>query len=98
MTGVRVAGEMRPGFDEILTPEALRFVAELHRKFEVSRAAALKRRIDRQAELDRGKLPDFLAETQDLRRSPWTVARIPRDLEDRRVEITGPVDRKMIIN
>src|SRR5579885_2996537 len=96
--GVRVAGEMRPGFDGILTPDALRFVAELHRKFEVSRAAALQRRIDRQAELDGGKMPEFLAETADLRRSPWTVAKIPKDLEDRRVEITGPVDRKMIIN
>jgi malate synthase len=89
---------MRPGFDGILTPDALRFVAELHRKFEVSRAAALQRRLGRQAELDSGHKPDFLEETSDLRRSPWTVAGIPKDLEDRRVEITGPVDRKMIIN
>jgi malate synthase len=96
--GVRVAGELRPGFDEILTPDALRFVAELHRKFEVSRAAALQRRLDRQAELDQGRMPGFLEETADLRRSPWTVAPIPKDLLDRRVEITGPVDRKMVIN
>src|SRR5437016_6089622 len=71
--GVRVAGEMRPGFDGILTPDALRFVAGLHRKFEVSRAAALQRRLGRQAELDSGRMPDFLEETRDLRRSPWAV-------------------------
>src|SRR5437868_3260998 len=96
--GVRIAGELRSGFDSILTPDALRFVAELHRKFEASGAAALQRRLVRQDELDAGRMPAFLDETADLRRSPWTVAPIPKDLEDRRVEITGPVDRKMIIN
>jgi malate synthase len=96
--GIRVVGELRPGFDGILTPEALRFLADLHRKFESSRAAALQRRISRQAELDSGRMPEFLEETRDLRASPWTVSEIPKDLSDRRVEITGPVDRKMIIN
>ena len=83
---------------EILTPEALRFVARLAAEFDSRRQDLLALRRVRQAELDAGHFPDFLAETTEIRLSEWTVAPIPRDLTDRRVEITGPVDRKMVIN
>jgi malate synthase len=82
----------------VLTPEALAFVARLAEKFEPTRRALLQRRKARQADFDRGVLPDFLAETEGVRRDSWTVASPPKDLEDRRVEITGPVERKMMIN
>jgi malate synthase len=84
--------------DEILTPAALGFVARLARAFEGRRRERLQARAARQVELDRGVLPNFLPETRDVREAAWTVAPAPRDLSDRRVEITGPVDRKMIIN
>ncbi|MGH9521430.1 MAG: hypothetical protein ACRD3E_02730, partial [Terriglobales bacterium] len=83
---------------EVLTEQADRFLHELARRFEPRRQELLARRRARQKELDAGKLPDFLPETKKVRESEWTVAPIPRDLLDRRVEITGPVDRKMIIN
>jgi malate synthase len=83
---------------QILNPEARAFLIDLHRNFETRRQELLARRTLRQQELDAGKLPDFLAETADIRAANWRVARIPADLVDRRVEITGPVDRKMIIN
>ena len=83
---------------EILTPEALAFLAELHTRFEPKRQERLAARRARQAQFDAGALPDFLPETQALRDGDWRVASIPADLQDRRVEITGPVDRKMIIN
>ena len=87
-----------PDSARVLTPEALDFVARLAEKFESTRRALLERRKARQAEFDRGVLPDFLAETQGVRRDSWKVAPPPKDLEDRRVEITGPVERKMMIN
>jgi len=83
---------------EILSPEAQTFLVELHRKFDARRIALLERRSVRQQEIDEGALPDFLAETQHIRESDWTVAPIPADLRDRRTEITGPTDRKMVIN
>src|SRR4051812_25408212 len=83
---------------DILSPEARDFVFKLHRQFNPTRLALLRRRQEVQEQLDAGIRPDFLRETQDLRMSPWTVASIPADLADRRVEITGPVDRKMVIN
>jgi malate synthase len=83
---------------EILSPEAQAFLVELHRKFDARRIALLERRSVRQQEIDEGALPDFLAETQHIRESDWTVAPIPADLRDRRTEITGPTDRKMVIN
>lgn len=83
---------------EILTPEALRFVAALSRRFEERRRELLAARAERQRRLDAGELPDFLPHTTSIRQAAWTVAPIPPDLMDRRVEITGPVDRKMIIN
>jgi malate synthase len=98
VTGVEVRGPQVPGAEEILTPEALRFVAVLQREFNARREDLLARRETVKHELDGGKLPEFPPETADVRAREWTVAPIPKDLADRRVEITGPVDRKMIIN
>ena len=89
---------MAPGYDEILTSEAMAFVATLNRAFNARRIALLERRAERQQAFDAGQMPDFLPETARYPRSDWTVAPIPADLQDRRVEITGPVDRKMVIN
>src|SRR5258706_824349 len=83
---------------EILTADARRFLTTLARAFEPHRQELLARRVERQRRLAAGELPDFLPETQHIRSAPWTVASIPADLTDRRVEITGPVDRKMVIN
>src|SRR5258708_7750170 len=83
---------------EILTPEASMFLTQLARKFESRRQELLSQRRIRQQQIDAGQLPDFLPETASIREKEWTVAPIPHDLLDRRVEITGPVDRKMIIN
>ncbi|QBD81468.1 malate synthase A [Ktedonosporobacter rubrisoli] len=96
--GLEVTGQITPEFAEILTPEALNFVATLTRAFEGRREELLSKRVARQSELDAGKLPDFLPETAHIRTSAWTIAPLPADLQDRRVEITGPVDRKMVIN
>ncbi|MBL8669087.1 MAG: malate synthase A [Alphaproteobacteria bacterium] len=96
--GVVIVGHMRPGFDQILTTEALSFVADLERKFGPRRREILAARAERQKKLDKGEKPDFLPETRRVRESDWTVAPLPPDILDRRVEITGPVDRKMVIN
>jgi malate synthase len=93
-----VLGKVTPEFAGILTPDALAFVAKLHRKFEARRQALLAARAARQEEFDAGKLPDFLAETKSVREQEWQVAPQPQDMLDRRVEITGPTDRKMVIN
>jgi len=97
-TGMEVRGEIRPEWKELLSDEALGFVAALHRELNPRRKELLLAREERKTRLDGGELPDFLPETREIRASDWTVAPIPRDLLDRRVEITGPVDRKMIIN
>ncbi len=96
--GVEIKGAMSPDYAEILTPDALEFVAKLEREFRQTRSELLQKRVDRQAEINAGKLPDFLPETESIRNSDWSIAPIPDDLQDRRVEITGPVDRKMIVN
>lgn len=96
--GVEILGKVTPQFAEILTPQALAFVAKLARKFEARRRELMGLRARRQTEFDAGKLPDFLAETRSIRESDWTVAPVPHDLQNRRVEITGPTDRKMVIN
>jgi malate synthase len=97
--GVSVTAPTSPQFAEVLTPEALEFVAELERTFGPRRKELLQRREARQAEIDAGKLPDFLAETAHIRNGDWQIAPVPEDLQDRRVEITGPAgDRKMVIN
>src|SRR6266404_4090503 len=88
-------GQMEAG---ILTSEARAFLSKLAARFEPRRQELLARRRTVQQDIDNGKLPDFLPETAGIRQRDWTVAPIPRDLRDRRVEITGPVDRKMIIN
>ncbi|MCP3772699.1 malate synthase A [Paenibacillus sp. MZ04-78.2] len=98
--GVLLKGRMHnPAYFEILTPDALAFVAELEKKFGHRRLSLLKQREERQERIDAGELPDFLKETEDVRRGDWRIAPIPSDLSDRRVEITGPAgDRKMVIN
>ena len=96
--GVELVGDLPPGGDQILTPEALGFVADLERQFGAQRKKLLERRQEIQARLDQGAKPDFLASTADVRAGDWKVAPAPKDLRDRRVEITGPVERKMIIN
>ncbi|RME54784.1 MAG: malate synthase A [Caldilineae bacterium] len=93
-----ITAPVSPAFAEILTPEALAFVAELERVHGQRRRELLQMRAARQAAIDAGEMPDFLPETAEIRATDWTVAPIPADLQDRRVEITGPVDRKMIIN
>src|SRR5687768_14456128 len=98
ITDIDVGSEVRPEWDEILSDEALGFVAALHKEFNPRRRELLAKREERKARLDAGELPDFLPETHEIREGDWTVAPIPADLVDRRVEITGPVDRKMIIN
>jgi malate synthase len=95
---IQINGPVEGRAVEVLTPEALAFVADLHRRFDARRRELLARRVARQARFDAGELPDFLSDTADIRENDWTVAPIPADLQDRRVEITGPVDRKMIIN
>jgi malate synthase len=96
--GVTIRAPMRAGYVEVLSPAALAFVADLQRRFGARRAELLAERVARQARLDAGERPDFLSETSAVRKADWTVAPLPPDLLDRRVEITGPVDRKMIIN
>src|SRR5947208_7683904 len=96
--GIRVVTPPPPDGAGILSPAPLRFMAGLARRFEPERQRLLARRRDRQQELDAGRLPDFLPETKEIRDRDWTVAPIRPDLTDRRVEITGPVERKMIIN
>src|SRR5882724_7758727 len=81
------------GHERVLTQEAVSFVAELARRFRGRIAERLAARQERQARFDRGERPDFLPETRDLREGTWTVSPVPADLADRRVEITGPVDR-----
>jgi len=98
LESIHITGAITPEFAEILTPEAVNFVATLARTFAGRREELLQKRAQRQAEIDAGKMPDFLPETEHIRNSEWTIAPVPADLQDRRVEITGPVERKMIIN
>jgi malate synthase len=97
---VKILGQVGREYAEILTSEAIEFVAALHRRFNPTREKLLARRVEVQKHLDTDPSfkPDFLKETQDLRNSPWKVSPVPAALQDRRVEITGPVDRKMVIN
>jgi malate synthase len=97
-SGMQLHASIKPEFESILSAEALAFLAKLHRGFNARRLELLARRAQRQQEIDAGKLPDFLPETQAIREADWQVAPVPKDLQDRRVEITGPTDRKMVIN
>src|SRR5438105_12008250 len=96
--GIEIRGEIASGFDQILTPEALALVAKLQRELGSRRVECLRRREERQVRLDAGESLDFLSATKHIRDGDWTCASIPADLRDRRVEITGPTDRKMVIN
>ncbi|MBS2968289.1 malate synthase A [Metabacillus sp. KIGAM252] len=96
--GIRVIGEWEDAYKDLLTPEALAFIGQLEEKFGPRRRELLQKRQERQTQLQAGKPFDFLKETEDIRNGQWTIAPLPADLLDRRVEITGPVDRKMIIN
>ena len=97
-SGYQIEGYGRPCMDAVLTVEACHFLARLHRQFDGQRRALLESRRQRQESFDAGDLPEFLAETAQIRATDWTVAPPPSDLADRRVEITGPVERKMMIN
>jgi len=94
----KTAPSSLPGAGEILTDAALGFLAELHERFDARRRELLAARVERQKRFDAGELPDFPLETHDIREGDWKVGRIPADLLDRRVEITGPTNAKMIIN
>jgi malate synthase len=96
--GLQITAEITPQFAEILTPDALAFVAKLEHEFRARRGEALRARQLRQQRFDAGEMPDFLSATEKIRDSDWSCASIPGDMIDRRVEITGPTDRKMVIN
>src|SRR6476620_2439109 len=99
MTSVELLADAGPAGTRVLTPEALAFVADLQREFNPTRVELLAARAERQERIAAGALPDFLEATRSVREDPdWRVAAAPPDLLDRRVEITGPVDRKMVIN
>ncbi|WKA53801.1 malate synthase A [Planococcus shixiaomingii] len=97
-SNISVIGEEVHGMDLILTPDALDFIEKLHVNFDERRIALLERRQLRQKEIDAGKKLDFLPETKHIRENDWTIAPLPEDMKDRRVEITGPTNRKMLIN
>src|SRR5436190_5027697 len=96
--GLELLGPVRNEQREILSPAALEFFVELHREFNPRRLELLRLRKIRQGALDQGELPHFLPETKSVREGDWKVDSVPADLQNRRVEITGPVDRKMVIN
>jgi malate synthase len=96
--GMEIKAPLLPEYGRVLTPQALAFVAKLARRFGPRRLELLEARAGRQRQFDAGIMPDFLPETKAIRESDWKVADQPRDLQDRRVEITGPTDRKMVIN
>jgi len=98
MEGVEVLAPVPPECAQILTPEAIQFLVRLHREFQPTRMSLLRRRSERQRAIVANVLPDYLPETREIRDADWQVASAPADLQDRRVEITGPVDRKMMIN
>src|SRR5439155_12576171 len=97
-SGVEISGVTEERLNEVLTEDALDFVAELHRRFDGRRQELLEKRAGRQRWLDEGGTLDFLDETREVREGDWQVAPPPADLEKRWVEITGPTDRKMVIN
>ena len=99
LQGVAILGKVDDVHRKILTPDALAFLALLHRSFDTTRRSLLERRKQRQADIDRGQLPDFLPETKHIRENDtWRGAPPAPGLVDRRVEITGPTDRKMVVN
>ena len=95
---ILISGNITPTYQDILTPEAIKFITKLQNKFNDQRLYLLKKRQIRQEVLDTGELPSFLSQTEKIRNSDWKISPTPSDLKDRRVEITGPVSRKMVIN
>lgn len=96
---IEITGKLKTGYEQVLTQEALAFLAKLHEKYNDVRLSLLEKRVERQKAIDSGVFPDFLSETQNIRQdSSWKVAVCPTDLQKRHVEITGPVDKKMLIN
>ncbi|MBA4495135.1 malate synthase A [Paenactinomyces guangxiensis] len=99
LKGIELTASVPAEFAEILTPEALGFVARLSRKFSRTRESLLKKRSERQRDIDAGNLPGFLPETESIRQGDWKIDPVPENLQDRRVEITGPAgNRKMVVN
>src|SRR5215216_8201474 len=96
--GIEFTAPIPDEFEDILTPEAVEFVAKLSREFRGRVEEILQRRAERQERIDAGEMPDFLPETKHIRESDWEIAPVPDDLQDRRVELTGPPDTKMTIN
>ena len=96
--GMQINAPIKPAYESILTHDALTLVAKLHRAFEGRRQELLQARVARQARIDAGEMPDFLPETKHIREGDWKIAPLPKALERRRTEITGPVEAKMIIN
>ena len=96
--GMEIKGEIGPGYERVLTKDALQFVADMARKFEQTRQELLATRETRQAKWDAGALPDFLPETKEIREGDWKITGVPDDLQKRWVELTGPTERKMVIN
>jgi malate synthase len=96
--GIEIRGPLHEGFDEVLADDALAFLAALHERFDGRRRELLARRVERRARLAAGEMLDFLPETRDIREGDWQVAPVPPKLQDRRVEITGPTERKMVVN
>jgi malate synthase len=96
--GLEIKGAIKPGYERVLTKDALQFVAGIARKFDATRRELLSARETRQAKWDAGALPDFLTETKDIREGDWKISGVPDDLQKRWVELTGPTERKMVIN
>ncbi|MEL7233067.1 MAG: malate synthase A, partial [Chloroflexota bacterium] len=96
--GVEITGEIKPGYEEILTAEAVAFITKLERAFGQRRRDLLAQRVERQKQIDAGTMPVFLEETKHIREGEWQVAPTPPAIQKRWVEITGPTDRKMVIN
>ena len=97
-SGIELKAKLNPDFATVVSPEALEFVAKLHRAFEPRRQELLKKRVELAKKLDAGQKLDFLPETKSIREGDWKIAPVPKALETRRVELTGPVDAKMVIN
>ena len=95
---VSITGDFKDSYNEILSPEAINFLIELHNKFNTKRIDLLEKRKEREKLINNGHLPDFLTSTSEIRNQDWKVAPVPKDLQNRKVEITGPTDRKMVIN
>ncbi|HNG39678.1 MAG TPA: malate synthase A, partial [Accumulibacter sp.] len=96
--GMQINAPIAPDYLSILTKDALDLVVKLHRAFEGRRQELLRARKERQARIDAGEMPDFLPETKAIREGDWKISPLPKALERRRTEITGPVEAKMIIN